>query len=259
MTNHLWLVSSKLVPCQTCKLISALNVIQKYPANVHFSALECMSILAPCWRHITFGCSALDQITGGGLPIRGLTEISGESGCGKSQICLQLSLSVQLPTSCGGLEKSVVYICTEDAFPLRRLHQLASLYQKRYGIKDWMDKIFIEQLSDVVRLTNWLRFNGNSGRFTIILSSTLSDAAVRLHRKPAASFHENAFNWFDCHRFHSGHISFGDECNYTCRWYAKSSIDTAKASWWPWVCCSLCQSSGYLLNHVDVFSAPIIG
>lgn len=94
----------------------------------------------------------MDRITGGGLPIRGLTEIAGESGCGKSQICLQLSLCVQLSESCGGLQKSAVYICTEDAFPSKRLSQLASFYQKRFGIKDWMDNIFIEQLSDVVKL-----------------------------------------------------------------------------------------------------------
>lgn len=122
-------------------------------------ALECASVLAPCWRRITYGCAALDRVSSGGLSIRGLTEIAGEAGCGKSQICLQLSLCVQLPTSRGGIEKSAVYICTENAFPSRRLSQLANLYQSRYGITNWMDNIFIEQLSDVVGFTSSFAIN----------------------------------------------------------------------------------------------------
>jgi len=34
---------------------------------------------------------------GGGLFKSGITEISGESGCGKTQFCLQIALTVQLP------------------------------------------------------------------------------------------------------------------------------------------------------------------
>ena len=39
----------------------------------------------------------------GGLLIPGVTEIVGTSAAGKTQICMQLSLSVQLPTEQGGL------------------------------------------------------------------------------------------------------------------------------------------------------------
>jgi hypothetical protein len=39
----------------------------------------------------------------GGIPSQGITEIAGESGSGKTQICLQLCLTVQLPKSSGGL------------------------------------------------------------------------------------------------------------------------------------------------------------
>lgn len=42
----------------------------------------------------------------GGIPRQGITEISGESGCGKTQLSLQLSLIAQLPSSKGGLDGS---------------------------------------------------------------------------------------------------------------------------------------------------------
>lgn len=120
-----------------------------------FSVLEYSSIFATKWRHITFRCSALDQITRNGLPIRGITEIVGESGCGKSQICLQLALNVQLPLAAGGLEKSAVYICTEDTFPSKRLVQIAGFYKKEYLYNEWLDHIFIEHCLDSVIIFTW--------------------------------------------------------------------------------------------------------
>lgn len=114
--------------------------------------MEYSSILATKWRHITFGCKALDKITRNGLPVRGITEIVGESGCGKSQICLQLTLNVQLPIANGGLGKSTVYICTEDAFPSKRLVQMAYLYTQTFHIDTWLDNIFVEHCPDTVNI-----------------------------------------------------------------------------------------------------------
>lgn len=117
---------------------------------VYSIVLEYSSILATKWRHITFRCPALDKITSNGLPIRGITEIVGESGCGKSQICLQLALNVQLSLADGGLERSAVYICTEDSFPSKRLVQMVGFYKKEYKHIKWLDNIFIEHCSDSV-------------------------------------------------------------------------------------------------------------
>lgn len=49
------------------------------------------------------GCPVLDQLLRGGLPVGTITELSGESGAGKTQLGLQLSLSVQYPREHGGL------------------------------------------------------------------------------------------------------------------------------------------------------------
>lgn len=40
-----------------------------------------------------------------GISNVGITEICGESGSGKSQMCLQLAVTVQLPEHLGGLGK----------------------------------------------------------------------------------------------------------------------------------------------------------
>ena len=50
------------------------------------------------------GCGLLDSSLRGGLLVPGLTEISGTSAAGKTQLCLQLCLTSQLPREQGGLD-----------------------------------------------------------------------------------------------------------------------------------------------------------
>ncbi|XP_044463423.1 DNA repair protein XRCC3 homolog isoform X2 [Mangifera indica] len=76
----------------------------------------------------TLGCPILDRCIGGGIPCNSITELVAESGSGKTQLCLQLSLSAQLPTSHGGLSASSLYLHTEFPFPFRRLRQLSTAF-----------------------------------------------------------------------------------------------------------------------------------
>lgn len=55
--------------------------------------------------YLSTGCPILDKALRGGIACQGITEITGESASGKTQLCLQLCLSVQLPRDCGGLGK----------------------------------------------------------------------------------------------------------------------------------------------------------
>lgn len=52
---------------------------------------------------LSVGCPVLDELLRGGLPVGGVTELSGESGAGKTQLALQLCLSVLYPPQYGGL------------------------------------------------------------------------------------------------------------------------------------------------------------
>lgn len=65
------------------------------------TALE-IENLVDKWRRLSTGCPILDHAIGGGFPARGITELAGESGCGKTQLCLQLCLSVQYSQLQGG-------------------------------------------------------------------------------------------------------------------------------------------------------------
>uniref|UniRef100_A0A3B3E180 DNA repair protein n=1 Tax=Oryzias melastigma TaxID=30732 RepID=A0A3B3E180_ORYME len=75
---------------------------------------------------LSVSCPVLDGLLRGGLPVGGITELSGPSGAGKTQLALQISLSVQYPVEHGGLGAGALYICTEDSFPIRRLQQMIS-------------------------------------------------------------------------------------------------------------------------------------
>ena len=82
-------------------------------------------------RKITTGSKNLDDLLGGGVETKTMTEFFGEFGSGKSQICHQLSVNVQLPIDQGGLSTEdrvakAVYIDTEGTFRWERIEQMAN-------------------------------------------------------------------------------------------------------------------------------------
>ncbi len=74
---------------------------------------------------ITTGSKALDGLLGGGVETQAITELFGEFGSGKTQICHQLAVNVQLPKDQGGLEGAVIVIDTEGTFRPERIIQMA--------------------------------------------------------------------------------------------------------------------------------------
>ena len=76
-------------------------------------------------KKMTTGCSSLDAILDGGLETQSITEFYGEYGSGKSQLCHQLCLAVQLPEEKGGLNGGALIIDTEQVFRPDRIIQIA--------------------------------------------------------------------------------------------------------------------------------------
>ncbi|XP_061694262.1 DNA repair protein RAD51 homolog 3 [Syngnathoides biaculeatus] len=76
-------------------------------------------------RIVTFS-SRLDAALGGGLPLGKTTEICGAPGVGKTQLCLQLAVDVQVPPCFGGLGGQVVFVDTEGSFMVQRVTDLAA-------------------------------------------------------------------------------------------------------------------------------------
>ncbi|RCN30115.1 hypothetical protein ANCCAN_24116 [Ancylostoma caninum] len=66
------------------------------------------------------GCLALDDLLGGGFLPGCVTEICGEAGCGKSQICMQFAAV----TIANG--HRVICVETERGFSVKRLRQVRS-------------------------------------------------------------------------------------------------------------------------------------
>lgn len=116
-------------------------------------------------QRLSLGCPVLDGLLRGGLPLDGLTELAGPSSAGKTQLALQLCLTVQFPRQHGGLEAGAVYICTEEVFPSVRLQQLMAQQRRlrtdvpgdvveriKFG-----SQIFIEHVADVDTLLECVR------------------------------------------------------------------------------------------------------
>lgn len=70
-------------------------------------------------------CKDLDYALGSGIPQGMITELCGPPGSGKTQLCLQLSVNVQIPSTLGGLEGRVAYLDTNYGFSPQRIKELS--------------------------------------------------------------------------------------------------------------------------------------
>lgn len=82
-------------------------------------------------RHIPTYCFELDGLLGpeagrGGIAPCEVTELCAAPGLGKTQLCIQLAVNVQLPAEVGGLAGEAVYIDTEGSFCVERAEDMAS-------------------------------------------------------------------------------------------------------------------------------------
>lgn len=75
--------------------------------------------------YITTGSKAIDSLLGKGIESQALTELIGEFGSGKTQICHQLCVGVQLPLEKGGLGGRALFIDTEGTFRPERVIAIA--------------------------------------------------------------------------------------------------------------------------------------
>jgi DNA repair protein RadA len=72
----------------------------------------------------TTGSSRLDSFLKGGVETQAITEVAGEFGTGKSQLCYTLCVTGNMPLNKGGLDGNVVFIDTENTFRPERISQI---------------------------------------------------------------------------------------------------------------------------------------
>jgi DNA repair protein RAD57 len=98
------------------------------------------------WATISTLDSGLDVALNGGIPTGYVTEITGESGVGKTQLLMTLLLAVQLPPP-HGLSRTAMYISTEAALSTRRLSQLLTTHPMlRSATQDATSKVSFDNV-----------------------------------------------------------------------------------------------------------------
>ena len=106
---------------------TALKVCQLARMQVDPGFIPALEVLEIRKRMIkcTAGSKELDRILGGGIETGAITELIGEFGSGKTQICFTLAVTAQLPVDEGGLVGNVCAIDTEGTFMPERIVQIA--------------------------------------------------------------------------------------------------------------------------------------
>jgi len=74
----------------------------------------------------TTGSRALNNLLGGGIETQAITELVGQYGSGKTQLCLMLCATAQLKPENGGFGGNVLFFDTEGTFSSKRVYQIAA-------------------------------------------------------------------------------------------------------------------------------------
>jgi len=105
----------------------ALDVVRAARGGMELSFIRADELLKMRQNilRLTIGSKTIDTLLEGGLETQTITEFYGEFGSGKSQICHQLCINVQLPSERGGLAGGALYIDTENTFRTERIVKMA--------------------------------------------------------------------------------------------------------------------------------------
>jgi DNA repair protein RadA len=123
----------------------------------------------------TTGSQAFDLFLEGGIETQALTEVAGEFGSGKSQLCYTLCV-----TANGGFpDNGIIFVDTENAFRAERVHQIAE--SRGLDAEEIMKRIFVCRIYYSAHLEAVVRSLAKSieqynARLVII------DSIISLHR-----------------------------------------------------------------------------
>ncbi|KAJ1925974.1 DNA repair protein RAD51 [Tieghemiomyces parasiticus] len=106
---------------RVCSAVYAVSVRVQNVKDLYHSQMESRASIA-----LSSGHHALDAALGGGIPRSSVTEVVGAPGCGKTQLCLTLTVRTALPLNLGGTDGHVLYFDTEGAFSATRLQEITA-------------------------------------------------------------------------------------------------------------------------------------
>ncbi|KAF0986704.1 hypothetical protein HZS_1916, partial [Henneguya salminicola] len=94
---------------------------------------------------LSFGCDKIDFLMGRALLLKGIVEIYGESGVGKTQLCMQIAIEYCYTNIINKRSKKILYIST-DIFPIKRLRQLVE-HLHLQNIDDILNCILVQNIN----------------------------------------------------------------------------------------------------------------
>ncbi|XP_018567186.1 DNA repair protein RAD51 homolog 3-like isoform X2 [Anoplophora glabripennis] len=109
---------------------------EKFDVETNLCVPETKSALEIYNEELLNGCilsynEKLDSVLLDAIIPKKITELAGESGSGKTQVCFHLCISVQLPKWCGGMEGEAIYIDTNSNFASHRV--TAKMCEERWN------------------------------------------------------------------------------------------------------------------------------
>jgi DNA repair protein RadA len=125
----------------------------------------------------TTGSKSLDDFLKGGIESQAITELTGEFGSGKSQICH--TLCVTAATNNSSKINSIIFIDTENTFRPERVHQIAEA--RGFDSEEIMKKVFVCKTVNSAQLEVLIR---NLGKYIEEYKAKLVivDSIISLHR-----------------------------------------------------------------------------
>ncbi len=100
---------------------------------------------------------AVDELLQGGLEPKAIYEFAGEFGTGKTQLCHQLSITVQLSQDKGGVGGAAVYLDTEEAFSPGRVVNIAQRFD--LDPNEVLDNIYVVKVINAADLEDRIKFD----------------------------------------------------------------------------------------------------
>ena len=127
----------------------------------------------------TTGSAKLDSFLKGGIETQAITEIAGEFGSGKSQICYTLCVTANTPSDRKGLDGNVIFIDTENTFRSERIFQIAE--HRGISPDEILRRIYVCKIYNTSHLEMIIQDLGKSiAEYKVKL--VIIDSIIALHR-----------------------------------------------------------------------------
>ena len=128
----------------------------------------------------TTGSKNLDDFLEGGVESQAITELAGEFGSGKSQICHALCVTAVLKAESSSSHiNSIIFIDTENTFRPERIHQIAEA--RGLDSEEIMKKVFVCKINNSVQLEALIRNLGKAIK-EYKAKLVIVDSIISLHR-----------------------------------------------------------------------------